>query len=630
MSSGETAAEAKLKAGRDKEIALANADLQKQLTGNETAYATAVNNANSAFDTATTNTDAALKSAKQTALSQLNSALAQSSKDKDTAIAGAERTYDQVVAALDAQYGSSSSNGDTGIEGARRDASISTRDAQYYASRDTSWASALNSSASLGTSPWIVKERTSANAQAAYSTSRATAQAAHDAALLSAVDNWQTSNRASTLSLLLAEGQSREGYHKATANVYANWEMGVGKLFADKPDGTRWSDESDESQANEDPTPVSGLVGIFSFEWFGDEEDKEDTSDLPEDPSVAEIANDKIVQYRDAIKSLPSFSCSLNPIEQWVHTGIRNWGVDLFAGAVAVGLHDTIKKVDPTANADAAFLLAWAGESNIPSLMTVNDPIHSQTAEFVQSLARDKAIELNRGHAGLGVSGTPVMDEVAFEAPTSLLSAGLPKMLGMGARVSKKISEEGIELVLDTARRLDDEAIEAIWRAGETLDNADGIPLEKVLDVVPNSGLGEPVLFGQRRVGPSFSVDQRFPNTSGRSLADVVADLRSGTLTPDDLPLTALRDPATGNLVSMNTRTRAVLAEAGLEPTKVEIIDLNSLSRSQRAKYLRRLRQPLIIDSPLPGYRVPVTPNMNDLRVMTRPDGTLYIIEIPR
>jgi hypothetical protein len=144
------------------------------------------------------------------------------------------------VAALDAQYGSSSSNGDTGIEGARRDASISTRDAQYYASRDTSWASTLNSSTSLGTSPWIVKERTSANAQAAYSTSRATAQAAHDTALLSAIDNWQTSNRASTLALLLAEGQSGEAYNKATASVYANWEMGVGNLLGDKPAGTDW------------------------------------------------------------------------------------------------------------------------------------------------------------------------------------------------------------------------------------------------------------------------------------------------------------------------------------------------------------------------------------------------------
>jgi len=241
MSSGETAAEAKLKAGRDKEIALANADLQKQLTGNETAYATAVNKANSAYDTATTSADAVLKSAKQTALSQLNSALAQSSKDKDTAIAGAERTYDQLVAALDAQYGSASSNGDTGIEGARRQAAISTRDAQYYASRDTSWAGTLSGSATVGNTPWTLKAIASANAQAAYSTNRARAQAAYDAALLSAIDNWQTSNRTSTLSLLLAEGQSREAYNKATATVYANWEMGVGNLLGDKPAGIDWS-----------------------------------------------------------------------------------------------------------------------------------------------------------------------------------------------------------------------------------------------------------------------------------------------------------------------------------------------------------------------------------------------------
>jgi hypothetical protein len=114
--------------------------------------------------------------------------------------------------------------------------------------------------------------------------------------------------------------------------------------------------------------------------------------------------------------------------------------------------------------------------------MTTNDRVNGQTAEFLQSLARDKAIELNRGHAGLGVSGTPLMDEVAIEAPTSLLSAGLPKMLGMGARVSKKISQEGIELVLDTARRLDDEAIEAASKGTQLLDNADGVPLEKILE----------------------------------------------------------------------------------------------------------------------------------------------------
>ena len=154
------------------------------------------------------------------------------------------------MAALDAQYGSASSNGDTGIEGARRDASISTRDAQYYASRDTSWAGTLSGSATLGNTPWTLKAIASANAQAAYSTNRARAQAAHDAALLSAMNDWQTSNRPSTLSLLLAEGQSREAYNKATATVYANWEMGVGNLLGDKPAGTSWEKTSVQVQSN--------------------------------------------------------------------------------------------------------------------------------------------------------------------------------------------------------------------------------------------------------------------------------------------------------------------------------------------------------------------------------------------
>ncbi len=73
MSIGETAAEATLRADRDKEIALADADLQKQLTGNESAHTTAVNNANSAHSTATANAETARKSAEQAALTQLNS-----------------------------------------------------------------------------------------------------------------------------------------------------------------------------------------------------------------------------------------------------------------------------------------------------------------------------------------------------------------------------------------------------------------------------------------------------------------------------------------------------------------------------------------------------------------------------
>ena len=146
---------------------------------------------------------------------------------------------------------------------------------------------------------------------------------------------------------------------------------------------------------------------------------------------------------------------------------------------------------------------------------------------------------------------------------------------------------------------------------------------------LPRHGIGEPILFGQRRIDPTFSIDPKFPLTSGRSLADVVADLRKGKLTPDDLPLSAFRHPETGNLVSINTRTRAVLAEAGLEPTKVTIVDLSSLTKKKRKDLLKRLSEPLVIDSPLPGHRVPVTPSMGNLNIMSRPDGTLYIIVIP-
>jgi hypothetical protein len=197
-----------------------------------------VNNANSAHSTATANAEAARKSAEQAALTQLNSTLAQATKDKEASIAAAERTYDQAVASLDAQYGSESSNGDTGVEGATRRSAIKTRDAQYYAARDTSWANTLSGSTTLGTSPWTVKAMSAANSQAAYSTSRASAQAAHDAAMLDAIEDWQLSSRESLTDLLFTEGQSRETYNVATSNVYANWENGVGNLLGDKPEGT--------------------------------------------------------------------------------------------------------------------------------------------------------------------------------------------------------------------------------------------------------------------------------------------------------------------------------------------------------------------------------------------------------
>ncbi|MBL8871472.1 MAG: hypothetical protein JNK90_16955 [Planctomycetaceae bacterium] len=276
MTISETAAEATMRADRDKEIALADADLQKQLTGNESAHTTAVNNANSAHSTATANAEAARKSAEQAALTQLNSTLAQATKDKEASIAGAERTYDQAVASLDAQYGSESSNGDTGVEGATRRSAIKTRDAQYYAARDTSWANTLSGSTTLGTSPWTVKAIATANGQAAFSVSRANAQAAHDAAMLDAMEDWQDATSTAFFNSLVSSSNAKRDYTNSLAGHWADW--------AEATDGKT-------GEAPEVPTEsmVDSIIGILNpFDTESLEKALIDT-DVPPRPQPSEI-----------------------------------------------------------------------------------------------------------------------------------------------------------------------------------------------------------------------------------------------------------------------------------------------------------------------------------------------------
>ena len=292
-----------LDAQRDKEIALANAELQKQLTGNESAYSSAVQAANDAYTNTTNSEEASRKSQEQTALSTMNTKLSNELKNKDADIAAAEREYDQTVASLDAQYGSASSNGDTGVEGATRRSAIKTRDAQYYAARDTSWANTLSGTTTLGTSPWTVKAITAANGQAAFSTARASAQAAHDEAILDAIEDWQLSSSESLTDLLFTEGQSRETYNVATSNVYANWGNGVGNLLGDKPEGTGW--EKPEKPIVTDSKSVPTLdksVGYMTFDETTDEETStKNTEDSPSRPGNPETWKYKERSWIDAI-----------------------------------------------------------------------------------------------------------------------------------------------------------------------------------------------------------------------------------------------------------------------------------------------------------------------------------------
>ncbi|MGQ5525605.1 pre-toxin TG domain-containing protein [Chitinimonas sp. PSY-7] len=124
------------------------------------------------------------------------------------------------------------------------------------------------------------------------------------------------------------------------------------------------------------------------------------------------------------------------------------------------------------------------------------------------------------------------------------------------------------------------------------------------------------ILFGQKRVGPTFGVEGRPSYLAGREISAVATDLRLGRIHPDQLPIDAFK--YNGQLVSANTRSLSALSEAGLQPTNVNII------QPSRA-LLRRLQEtPLLPNAPLPGPRVPVTPNQSDLtilRVIETPGG---------
>jgi hypothetical protein len=123
-------------------------------------------------------------------------------------------------------------------------------------------------------------------------------------------------------------------------------------------------------------------------------------------------------------------------------------------------------------------------------------------------------------------------------------------------------------------------------------------------------GMGEEsVLFGQRRIDPIFSTGENVPShLAGRPLGDVSDDLINGRLHPDQLPINAFYDGG-GNLISANSRTLAALSDAGMRPTRVNIINPNN-------RLLSRLTEtPLSPHAPLPGRWIAVTPSRSDLTI---------------
>ncbi len=128
------------------------------------------------------------------------------------------------------------------------------------------------------------------------------------------------------------------------------------------------------------------------------------------------------------------------------------------------------------------------------------------------------------------------------------------------------------------------------------------------------SGGGSDVLFGQVRIGANFSRKKGVPSyLSGRSILEVAEDLKSGVLHPDQLPINAFEYE--GKLVTINNRTLGTLSLAGKKPT---IINVTAPTNDE----FERLFGFTIINSSLPGPRIPVTPSMKDHFI-------LYEITIP-
>ena len=122
----------------------------------------------------------------------------------------------------------------------------------------------------------------------------------------------------------------------------------------------------------------------------------------------------------------------------------------------------------------------------------------------------------------------------------------------------------------------------------------------------PEMEEGFEVFFGQKRIGPMFSTGDGVPDyLAGRPISDVAADLRAGILTPDQLSINVFKNDA-GELITINNRTLGALSEAGMKPT---IVNITLPTQNQ----LLRLTETPLIDSPIPGPKIPVTPSQVDL-----------------
>jgi hypothetical protein len=127
-----------------------------------------------------------------------------------------------------------------------------------------------------------VKAITAANAQAAYSTNRANAQAAHDAALLSAMKDWRESSSAANLKSLVSSSQAENDFKASVAGFWADWNTAT-------EGNDRWAPTGFLGSVTDS---VMGLMNPFDTDSIARSlttETKADTTNGPQRPKPSDI-----------------------------------------------------------------------------------------------------------------------------------------------------------------------------------------------------------------------------------------------------------------------------------------------------------------------------------------------------
>jgi hypothetical protein len=173
----------------------------------------------------------------------------------------------------------------------------------------------------------------------------------------------------------------------------------------------------------------------------------------------------------------------------------------------------------------------------------------------------------------------------------------------VGQRLGRDLQTEYLLLQTET------EAVPVVRESGQRGRNGNPLPY-----VLTREEQGDrPVLFGQRRIDPTFRSNRaESPEyIRGRPIEEVAGRLRSGEIDPLSVHVEAFE--YRGQIVALSNRTLAALSEAGLKPRLV-------IMTTPTQRQIDRLGEsPIFAGQTLPGPRIAVTPSQSNLTVMNRP-----------